>query len=105
MTATDGVDRSFLKWLMKSESVTSRMRVLATGTTGSHARIHPRQVAVLDVSVPMVDEQRAVAQVIDDCDAELSALRLRSIKARAVKTGMMQQLLSGRFRLPIEVVS
>ena len=48
---------------------------------------------------PGTIEQRAVASVLSDMDAEVSALEQRLDKARAVKQGMMQQLLTGRIRL------
>lgn len=49
-----------------------------------------------------VKEREAVADVLDDADKELYSLRGRLAKARAIKTGMMQQLLTGRVRLPVE---
>ncbi|QIR84903.1 restriction endonuclease subunit S [Paracoccus sp. AK26] len=44
-------------------------------------------------------ERNAVAQVLDDMDAEIQTLEARLAKARAVKEGMMQNLLTGRVRL------
>lgn len=44
-------------------------------------------------------ERHAVAQVLDDMDAEIQTLEARLAKARAVKEGMMQNLLTGRVRL------
>ncbi|NKR46525.1 restriction endonuclease subunit S [Rhodococcus hoagii] len=105
LTPGAGIDRSFLKWLMKSDSVTSRMKLLATGTTGSHARIHPRQIAALEVAVPDEAEQSAIATVLDDAIREIKLLGDRLTKARAIKAGMMQQLLTGRTRLPMEATS
>lgn len=105
MTAGPGVSPSFLKWLMKSDAVISPMKRLATGTTGSHARIHPRQIAALKVVLPDEVEQLTIAAVLDDASHELQLLRARLTKARTIKTGMMQQLLTGRTRLPVEVES
>ena len=48
---------------------------------------------------PEVDEQRAIAAVLSDMDAEIAALESRHNKMRAIRQGMMQQLLSGRIRL------
>lgn len=101
MTAKPGIDRSFLKWLMKSHSVASRMKLLATGTTGSHARIHPRQIAAIVVECPATPEQTAIASVLDDVEAEHRTLCDHLKKAKAIKQGMMQELLTGRTRLPI----
>jgi type I restriction enzyme, S subunit len=44
-------------------------------------------------------EQTAIAEVLSDMDADLAALEAQAAKARAVKQGMMQELLTGRVRL------
>ena len=44
-------------------------------------------------------EQRAIASVLSDMDAEIAALERRRDKTRSIKQGMMQQLLTGRVRL------
>ena len=41
----------------------------------------------------------AIAEVLSDMDAELAALEQRRAKTRALKQGMMQELLTGRTRL------
>jgi type I restriction enzyme S subunit len=46
-----------------------------------------------------VAEQTAIAGVLSDMDAELAALEQRRAKTRALKQGMMQELLRGRTRL------
>lgn len=48
---------------------------------------------------PTVEEQTAIATVLSDMDAEIAALEARRDKIRAIKQGMMQQLLTGRVRL------
>jgi type I restriction enzyme S subunit len=48
---------------------------------------------------PTIDEQRAIAAVLSDMDAEIAALEQRRDKTRALKQGMMQELLTGRTRL------
>jgi type I restriction enzyme S subunit len=44
-------------------------------------------------------EQRAIASILSDMDAEIAALRVRLAKSREVKQGMMQELLTGKVRL------
>lgn len=46
-------------------------------------------------------EQTAIATILSDLDSELNALEQKLAKARDVKQGMMQQLLTGRIRLPL----
>ncbi len=44
-------------------------------------------------------EQTAIANVLSDMDTEISALETKLAKYRTLKTGMMQQLLTGKVRL------
>jgi type I restriction enzyme S subunit len=48
---------------------------------------------------PTLGEQTAIATVLSDMDAELAALEARRDKTRALKQGMMHELLTGRIRL------
>jgi len=48
---------------------------------------------------PTKDEQTAIAAVLSDMDAELSALVARRDKTRNLKQAMMQELLTGKTRL------
>jgi type I restriction enzyme S subunit len=44
-------------------------------------------------------EQTAIAEILSDMDAEIEALENKLAKARQIKQGMMQELLTGRIRL------
>jgi len=46
-----------------------------------------------------VNEQHAIVKVLSDMDEEIAALERRRDKARQIKQGMMQELLTGRTRL------
>jgi type I restriction enzyme S subunit len=73
-----------------------RMNSMRSGQPG----INGRQYASMSVSLPPTRaEQDAIAEVLTDMDAELEALELRLQKARQIKQGMMQELLTGRVRL------
>ena len=52
-----------------------------------------------EVQLPPLPEQTAIAEVLSDMDAGLAALQQRRGKTRALKQGMMQELLTGRTRL------
>lgn len=49
--------------------------------------------------VPPLAEQTAIAAVLGDMDAEITALETKLGKARQLKQGLMQDLLTGRIRL------
>lgn len=48
---------------------------------------------------PTEHEQSAIATILSDMDAEIAALETKLTKARQIKQGMMQELLTGRIRL------
>lgn len=55
------------------------------------------------VAIPSsLKEQTAIATVLSDMGAELVTLEKKLAKFRDIKQGMMQQLLTGRIRLPLE---
>ncbi|MCB9127962.1 MAG: restriction endonuclease subunit S [Ardenticatenales bacterium] len=71
--------------------------VMNQGT--SIAGITRETLATLPILLPPLAEQRAIAEILSDMDAELDALEARREKTRQLKQGMMQQLLTGKVRL------
>lgn len=61
--------------------------------------LNAKTIENIGVVVPSAIEQVAVSGVLKDMDAEIQALEARLDKARQVKEGMMQNLLTGRIRL------
>ena len=63
-------------------------------------KINMGDIGAIPIRIPPTEsEQRAVAAVLSDMDAEIAALERRKDKALAIKQGMMQQLLTGQIRL------
>ena len=58
------------------------------------------QVARYSLPVPPLSEQRAIAEVLTDVDKLIGALDALIAKKRAIKQAAMQQLLTGKTRLP-----
>ena len=79
---------------------TDRFVEAASSSYGTHMpRSDWNVVRSFEVNVPPLEEQTAIAQTLSDMDAELTALEARIAKARALKQGMAQALLTGRIRL------
>ena len=68
-------------------------------TGSNYPAINSGDVRALQIPVPEYAEQTAIATILSDMDAELSALEARRDKTRALKAAMMQELLTGRTRL------
>ncbi len=72
----------------------------ASTAYGTHMpRADWKVVKNYEVAIPRLEEQRAIAAVLSDMDAEIEALEARRTKTRQVKQGMMQELLTGKTRL------
>lgn len=67
-----------------------------------HKRRWIAEYSKIQVAMPKLEEQDAIAEVIEDAERELGTLDARLIKARAIKQGMMQQLLARKVGLPAE---
>src|SRR5439155_1977698 len=88
----------FANCVLNTKAAISQLKGFATGTT-SVAAIYTRDLLNLRLQVPLLEEQRAIAIVLSDMDAEIAALEARRDKTKAIKQGMMQELLTGRIRL------
>lgn len=87
----------FKSYLQFCPTFSSQLRQLAAGTkVYAISRAH---IASIKVRLPGVEEQTAIAAVLVDMDAELSALEARRDKTQDLKKAMMQELLTGRTRL------
>ena len=53
----------------------------------------------IELPIPHPKEQTAIATILSDMDAEITAFEAKLSKARLIKQGMMQELLTGRIRL------
>lgn len=87
----------FLAYHFRSQAGRETVRKLAQGATRHN--LSKRQFLSLMVCFPEREEQRAISRTMRDVDAEIEALEQRRDKIRALKLGMMQQLLTGRTRL------
>ena len=75
-----------------------RVLRLVKGSTVYH--IHAKDLADLEVLMPPLKEQEAIAEALSDADAAIESLDALIAKKRDVKQATMQQLLTGRTRLP-----
>jgi len=90
-------DPSFFGYLLNTPAVVRQKSNLGQGDAVVH--ISAAALSSIEVQVPTVHEQTAIATVLSDIDADLAALESRLAKTRAIKQGMMQELLTGRTRL------
>ena len=94
---TEELVYEYRRYCFQTAAIRQQFLFYAVGTKVSG--ISKTNIPKLTLPVPSIPEQTAIAAVLTDMDAELAALELRLSKTRAVKQGMMQELLSGKTRL------
>ncbi len=92
------LDSEFLYYFLTSIGA----RVKTMGQQGTQANLNKGMVQGFQLRLPSRREQTAIAAILSDMDAEIAALGTRLAKARALKQGMMQELLTGAIRLPVD---
>ena len=99
LRAKAGVDPRYVYFQTRDTEFRRKLEGEMIGTAGQK-RV-PRS-AILDYQMPVVHtskEQTAIATVLSEMDEEIGALETKLAKARLLKQGMMQELLTGRIRL------
>lgn len=94
---SEAYDATFLFHVLRSAVFDTFLAKLTAGSTIVH--LYQKDLVTFEFLAPGIAEQRAIAEALDDMDTEIQTLESRLAKARAVKEGMMQNLLTGRVRL------
>ena len=87
---------SDIRWLSR---ILARMNLNQYSESSAQPGLSVAKLLELECPVPSVQEQTAIATILSDMDAEIAALENKLAKARQLKQGMMQELLTGRIRL------
>ena len=93
----DTHDPLFLSYYLNSAIGRKIMSVLAQGAT--RYNLSKNNFAETVIKLPVKEEQTAIASILSDMDNEIETLEQKLTKARQIKQGMMQQLLTGKIRL------
>ena len=93
-----GQNSIFLGHLMNSPIVAAQKARLGQGDAVVH--IYINNLAQVEIELPPITEQRAIAEVLSDVDGLINALDALIAKKCAIKQATMQQLLTGKTRLP-----
>lgn len=88
----------FLAYYFRGSVGRSIMNALAQGAT--RYNMSKSQFLALELSIPLYDEQRAIAEALSDVDRSLSSLDALITKKQGIKQAAMQQLLTNKTRLP-----
>jgi type I restriction enzyme S subunit len=90
---TSRTDNRFIHYLLLNTKLSSLVSTTALPSLSGSV------LSAIKFLLPSVAEQTAIAAILSDMDTEIAALEDKLAKARNLKQGMMQELLTGRIRL------
>ena len=90
--------KNFLYYLLSSDSVYQQYISMAAGS--SVKNLNKEKVSALVVAYPDIKEQERIADALSNIDFLIATLEKQIAKKKAIKQGTMQELLTGKRRLP-----
>ena len=81
--------------------IQNKMKIMAEKTQGTSIKgVTVENIAQMEIELPPQEEQTAIAEALSDIDNLISSLQKLIEKKKAIKQGTMQELLTGKKRLP-----
>jgi type I restriction enzyme S subunit len=87
----------FFLYQLLSKDGQQQIKELMSGN--AITRLTLQKIRTIECYYPQIQEQTAIATVLSDMDTEIESLESKLAKAREIKQGMMQELLTGKIRL------
>lgn len=97
INVNNSTNRTFIFYLLQSSIIKNYFDDELTGTTIRNLSL--KTIRNTPILFPLPPEQQAIATILSDMDTEIEALEQKRDKYRALKQGMMQELLTGKTRL------
>jgi type I restriction enzyme S subunit len=98
---TESAIPDFFKYLILQKKFKYQLELISPGGAGRNRVMSKKDFPKIEVFIPEVEEQKAIASVLDCATKEIQLLKAKADKLKEQKKGMMQLLLTGKKRLKI----
>lgn len=95
---TNKLNMPYLYHHLFANIINSQINLVVVGS--NYPAINSHDIKNLKIPLPSTPEQTAIATALSDTDALISSLQTLIAKKQAIKLSAMQNLLSGKIRLP-----
>ena len=95
------IDVSFMGHFFKFSPVVNLFRRFSQGLVNDTLNLKFHNFAQIKVKMPRLDEQRAIAKILQVSDSEIMALKKKLVTLERQKRGLMQKLLVGEVRVKL----
>ena len=95
------VDRDFLGYVLNSKRFFYKLGVVSPGGAGRNRVLNQRDFLKIEISLPPLGEQHAVAKLLLDTEREIAALKAERAALTKQRDTLATELLTGRIRVPL----
>jgi type I restriction enzyme S subunit len=95
------VRSEFLELVLRNVDTRQQIKRMSQGTSGSMVKISAGGIVKLLVRIPNLPEQDRLLSIFTAETANIQALEREKAKLRLLKQGLMDDLLTGRVRVPV----
>ena len=92
----------YFKFFILQSFFKSMLELISPGGAGRNRVMSKKDFLKLEVKVPKIEEQIAIAQVLETADQELKSYETKLEALQLQKKGLMQQLLTGKIRVNVK---
>ena len=100
LRAKNNIDPLFAAYLFKLARTIHLFWAYSYGITDDRLRLYFKDFSAIPVNLPPLPEQRKIAEILSTWDRAIEVTQKLIANARAQKKALMQQLLTGKKRLP-----
>jgi len=97
------VNDTFFYRLLKSHPLVYQYQNRMEGSIDRRGGLRWDAFSIIKIKLPSLEEQTAIARVLQAADKEIQLLKTKTEKLRELKRGMMQVLLTGKKRLNLNL--
>ncbi|EMY6209832.1 restriction endonuclease subunit S [Proteus mirabilis] len=80
----------------------NQIRIYSMQSGGAQPHIYPKDLEVMKLRVPKIEEQQKIASVLTAADKEIELLEAKLAHLKDEKKALMQQLLTGKRRVKVD---
>lgn len=99
------VDPEFAAYWFKSPRMIYLFWAYSYGITGDRLRLYPSDFSLIKCSIPPMLTQKRIVQILDSVQREIDLLKQLADKYKTQKRGLMQKMLTGKWRVKPEIVN
>lgn len=94
----NGIDSRYMLWALRSQAIGRHISEI--NVQAAQANLSLEQVRDFEIPLPSIETQKRISDALDDVEELVATLTRLIGKKRAIKQGVMQELLTGKTRLP-----